>query len=255
MSSAFMKTIKQPVHQIFQRYTMTRPFQLAALLLMALLMQGCAIYGGATDQRLTGTMTDDKTLTTAIKTKLYADSVSSGWNISVYSFYGHVFLVGECPKNLRPTAVKIAKSDARVLSLHTHWFEPLKGETSDFVLATKIRTTLIGTDGLNNTRIETEVNSDRVVLLGVAKDAKERKTAVQAVRNVVGVKTVTSYIMLPKKKDVNYMPTGITYEGLKPSPEAKNQKKPDASKDRPAPAEDVDYDDPNRPNLAPVDEH
>ena len=227
---------------------MTRLFQLTSLILAAFLLQGCALYGGATDQRLSGTMTDDKTLTTAIKTKLMADDVSSGWNISVYSFYGHVFLVGTCPKNLRSKAVTIAKKDKRVLSLTTHWFEPAPGGENNFILATSIRSALIGADGLNNTHFETEVDAGRVVLLGVARDAKERKAAVQTVRNVKGVNTVTSYIMLPMKQGINYMPTGITYQGLKPAgkpAKAKNESKGHEQ------AHDVDYDDPDRPDLSP----
>ena len=229
---------------------MTRLFQLTSLILAAFLLQGCALYGGATDQRLSGTMTDDKTLTTAIKTKLMADDVSSGWNISVYSFYGHVFLVGTCPKNLRSKAVTIAKKDKRVLSLTTHWFEPVAGGENNFILATSIRSALIGADGLNNTHFETEVDAGRVVLLGVARDAKERKAAVQTVRNVKGVNTVTSYIMLPMKQGINYMPTGITYQGLKPAKPAKT-KQDKASNAKPEKAHDVDYDDPDRPDLSP----
>ena len=229
---------------------MTRLFQLTSLILAAFLLLGCALYGGATDQRLSGTMTDDKTLTTAIKTKLMADDVSSGWNISVYSFYGHVFLVGTCPKNLRPKAVTIAQKDKRVLSLTTHWFEPVPGGENNFILATSIRSALIGADGLNNTHFETEVDAGRVVLLGVARDAKERKAAVQTVRNVKGVNTVTSYIMLPMKQGINYMPTGITYQGLKPAKPAK-AKQDKASNAKPEKAHDVDYDDPDRPDLSP----
>ena len=229
---------------------MTRLFQLTSLILVAFLLQGCALYGGATDQRLSGTMTDDKTLTTAIKTKLMADDVSSGWNISVYSFYGHVFLVGTCPKNLRSKAVTIAKKDKRVLSLTTHWFEPVAGGENNFILATSIRSALIGADGLNNTHFETEVDAGRVVLLGVARDAKERKAAVQTVRNVKGVNTVTNYIMLPMKQGINYMPTGITYQGLKPAKPAK-AKQDKASNAKPEKAHDVDYDDPDRPDLSP----
>ncbi len=233
---------------------MTRLFQLTSLILTAFLLQGCALYGGATDERLSGTMTDDKTLTTSIKTKLMSDDVASGWNISVYSFYGHVFLVGTCPKDLRAKAVKIAQKDKRVLSLTTHWFEPVAGGENNFILSTSIRSALIGADGVNNTHFETEVNSGRVVLLGVARDAKERKAAVQTVRNVKGVSTVTSYIMLPKKQGINYMPTGTTYQGLKPAgkaPADKDKAKAKSGSTAPEKAHDVEYDDPDRPDLSP----
>ena len=167
-----------------------------------------------------------------------AERFADGWNISVHCFYGHVFLVGECPKEMRAKAVKIAKRDKRVRSVTTHWFSPRVAETNNFVMATKLRSALIGTGNLNSTRIETEVNSDRVVLLGVANDSNERKTAVRAAREVNGVLTVTSYIMLPMKPGSNFRPTGITYQGFhqpKSQPKAprnagKTQAKPQKAK-------------------------
>ena len=66
-------------------------------------------------------------------------------------------------------------------------------------LATKLRTELIGTKGLSSTRVETEVNAGRVVLLGVVKDNAERQLAIRAARGVSGVTSVTSYLMLPQK--------------------------------------------------------
>ena len=167
-----------------------------------------------------------------------AERFADGWNISVHCFYGHVFLVGECPKEMRAKAVKIAKRDKRVRSVTTHWFSPRVAETNNFVMATKLRSALIGTGNLNSTRIETEVNSDRVVLLGVANDSNERKTAVRAAREVNGVLTVTSYIMLPMKPGSNCRPTGMTYQSFhqpKSQPKAprnagKTQAKPQKAK-------------------------
>lgn len=190
-------------------------FSLCLLLGLLCLVQGCAVYSTATDERLLDTMGSDKAIATLIKTNLMNEKFAEGWSISVYCYYGHVFLVGECPKSLRPKAIEIARKDKRVRSVTPHWFPRRKGD-SDFVLATKLRTALITTGRINSTRIDTEVNANRVVLLGVANSQDERKRAVQAAREVNGVATVTSYLMLPMKPGKNPHPTGITYAGLKP---------------------------------------
>ncbi len=187
-----------------------------ALLALLTLLQGCSVYSVASDERLVDTMSLDNALCGVIKKDLMAKRFADGWNISVYSYYGHVFLVGECPKELRAKAVQIARRDKRVRSVTTHWFTPKPSYNNNLVLATKLRSTLISTGNLNSTRIDTEVNSDRVVLLGVANNSEERKTAVRAARNVNGVATVTSYIMLPIKPGTNFRPTGITYPGFHP---------------------------------------
>ncbi len=66
-------------------------------------------------------------------------------------------------------------------------------------MATDLRTALIGAKDLSSTRIDTEVNAGRVVLLGVVKDNAEKQQAIRIARKVPGVVSVTSYLMLPQK--------------------------------------------------------
>ena len=173
---------------------------LVLLLLSMALINGCAYTGYSLydDQRLMGTMSDDKETSAKIKTALLDESFSGGWSVAVYSFYGHVFLVGEVPENMQGKAVTIANR-YKPRSVTTHWFTPAPSETSNFMLATKLRKDLIGTEGLSSSRIDTEVNAGRVVLLGVVKDEKEKQLAIQAARGVAGVTGVTSYLMLPQR--------------------------------------------------------
>ena len=173
------------------------------LLLLCCLMlnSGCGmLYGVYDDQRLGGTISDDKEISLGIKSDLMDANLSQGWGIKVYCYYGHVFLVGEAPEKMRSQAIRIARRHKGVRSVTSHWFTPAKSDTGDFVLATKLRTELIGTSGLSSTRIDTEVNAGRVVLLGVVKDEAERKLAIRAARQVEGVKQVISYLMLPQKQ-------------------------------------------------------
>ena len=166
------------------------------LLLLCCLMlnSGCGmLYGVYDDQRLGGTISDDKEISLGVKSDLMDANLSQGWGIKVYCYYGHVFLVGEAPEKMRSKAIRIARRHKGVRSVTSHWFTPAKSDTGDFVLATKLRTELIGTSGLSSTRIDTEVNAGRVVLLGVVKDEAERKLAIRAARQVEGVKQVIRY--------------------------------------------------------------
>ena len=142
---------------------------------------------------------EDKGIATGIKTDLLNHKFGDGWNISVYCYYGHVFLVGEVPPQARNEAITIARRDARVRSVRAHWFDAAASETSDLMLATKLRTELIGTSNLSSTRIDTEVNSGRVVLLGVVANEQERTLAVQTAQRVNGVVRVYNYLMLPEE--------------------------------------------------------
>lgn len=169
------------------------------LLLTVLPLSGCgySAYGLYDDKRLMDTITDDKGIATAIKTDLLDNSFSQGWGTAVYCYYGHVFLVGEVPQNMRDKAVTIARRHKGVRSVTTHWFSPATSETSNLVLSARLRTALIRKDKLSSTRIDTEVNAGRVVLLGVVENAAERDLALEAARHVEGVTSVTSYLMTP----------------------------------------------------------
>ncbi len=167
------------------------------LLFMVPILNGCA-YSVYDDQRLMGTMTTDKKLSTRIKTALLNENFTGGMEIAVYSFYGHVFLIGEVPGNMQEKAVVIARRYSP-RSITAHWFTKAKSDISNFVLATKLRTALISTPGLSSTRIDTEVNAGRAVLLGVVQDAQEKDLAIEAARKVQGIISVTSYLMLPQQ--------------------------------------------------------
>lgn len=179
---------------------MLKKFVFPILMLMLLSLEGCAYsaYGVYDDQRLLDTISDDKALATSIKTALINENFSGGMAIAVYCFYGNVFLVGEIPQKLEGKALAIARS-FKPRSVTPHWFAPAKSERNNLILATDLRTALIGAKDLSSTRIDTEVNAGRVVLLGVVKDNAEKQQAIRIARKVPGVVSVTSYLMLPQK--------------------------------------------------------
>lgn len=168
------------------------------LLLSLCSLTACgSAYGLYDDKRLMGTISDDKGIATSIKSELMSKDFSKGWSTAVYCYYGNVYLVGEVPENMRERAVSIAKKTKDVRSVTTHWFSPAKSETNDMVLATRLRTALIAAKGLSSTRVDTEVNAGRIVLLGVVENARERDLALDTARRVEGATSVKSYLILP----------------------------------------------------------
>ena len=170
--------------------------RIALLLVATQLLSACAIWGVAEDKRLSDTMRDDKALATSIKSAIMQEKFSDGWSVSVYSYYRKVFMVGEVPGTMQSRAVEIAKSK-KPRSVTTHWFTKSKNDSSNIGLATRLRGALIGTKGLSSTRIDTEVNAGRVILLGVVDSEQEKDLAVKTAQGVEGVTNVTSYLMLP----------------------------------------------------------
>jgi osmotically-inducible protein OsmY len=171
---------------------------LVFLLLAALCcLNGCA-YGLYEDQRLMDTIVDDKAMSGAIKSDLLGESFTGGWSVAVYCYYKNVFLVGEVPESMQHKALETARRH-KPYSVTPHWFSPAKSDVSDIELAARLRKELIGVKGLSSTRIDTEVNAGRVVLLGVVKNDEEKRLAVQTARKTSGVHAVTSYLMLPQR--------------------------------------------------------
>lgn len=171
---------------------------LLLLLLSAMALSGCAYggYGLYDDQRLMDTITADRKLSAKIKTALINESFSGGWAVAVYSYYSQVFLVGQIPPDMQEKALTIARR-YKPRSVTAHWFEPATSETGDISLAASLRARLIGTKGLSSSRVDTEVNSGRVVLLGVVKDDSERHLAIETAQKTPNVTLVTSYLLLP----------------------------------------------------------
>ena len=95
------------------------------LLCCLMLSSGCAsLYGVYDDQRLGGTISDDKEISLGIKSDLMDANLSQGWGIKVYCYYGHVVLVGEAPEKMRSQAIRIARRHKGVRSVTSHWFTP-----------------------------------------------------------------------------------------------------------------------------------
>lgn len=183
------------------RFTWATLRQLAilCLLCLGLFAQGCAYsaYGVYDDKRMMDTIRADQTMAKSIKAALMREDMGNTFSVSVYCFYGHVFLVGEASKQMQAKALKIARS-YNPASVTPHWFTKKESDRSNIALSADLRAALIGAKGLSSTRIDTEVNAGRVVLLGVVHDDSEKQLAIRIARGIKGVNSVISYLMLPQ---------------------------------------------------------
>ena len=110
------------------------------LLCCLMLSSGCAsLYGVYDDQRLGGTISDDKEISLGVKSDLMDANLSQGWGIKVYCYYGHVFLVGEAPEKMRSKAIRIARKCMRIVY-----------ENIVFAIGVKLVCLLLGALGIAN---------------------------------------------------------------------------------------------------------
>jgi hyperosmotically inducible protein len=87
---------------------------------------------------------------------------------------------------------------AGVKSVTPYWFVPLKVRMteSDIALKLRLEKSLVGASGVTSSRIDSVVNSGRVVLLGITETAAERDAAISAARGTSGVRSVTSFLFM-----------------------------------------------------------
>jgi len=67
---------------------------------------------------------------------------------------------------------------------------------SDTALKLRLERNLVSAGGVTSSRIDSVVNSGRVVLLGVTESDQERDAAVSAARGTSGVRSVTSFLFM-----------------------------------------------------------
>ena len=174
-----------------------RSFVLLATFVSLACMTGCAaIPAVVEDERSMTTYTADTQIEADIKADLLNKNVGKAYDINVYSFRGHVFLVGEADSDYRTFAEKTAHATDGVRKLTTHWFAVgTSNRASDTTIEAAIDTNLLFAKGVASTRVSVDVWGGHVVLLGIMADEGEIARAVREAHGANGVKSVTSYLM------------------------------------------------------------
>ena len=184
------------------------PFYLFFLLALALLTTGCppkTIYEVAMDERSVGDLTKDKEIEAKVKSAFADDETVDALDISVYSFYGKVYLVGQKKTDAQKMrAIEIAQKTGGVKSVTTYILQK-KGEdedscgtTNSLEITAKVNAALIGDGDIWSTNVEVQTVQCNVVLLGLVGSEKEIEKSIVHAKGVEGVRSVKSFLVSVK---------------------------------------------------------
>ena len=180
-------------------------FWLGCLVAMAMsAMVGCApavigagAVGGykvATDDRSTGTVLDDATITARVKTALIGESEVKARDIDVDTVSGVVSLSGYLDSRQEvERAVAVARKVEGVKQVKNELKVGSRtaGQVvDDQVLGAKVKAKLMEAPGIRSLNIDVDVYSGTVTLTGTVNGKAQKKKVLGLVRSVAGVKGV-----------------------------------------------------------------
>ena len=182
---------------------MTRYLGLLAALVMVF-TTGCtaALIGGAagggyavaTDERQTGRMMDDSTITTRIKNDMIKDDLVKAHQVDVDTVGGHVTLTGVVKtRQESKRAIQIASRQAGVKSVRNNLQigEKTWGESfDDKWLGSKIKSKLVAEPEIRSLNIDVDVHKGIVTLTGVVGNRYQKKRAMEIARATKGARRV-----------------------------------------------------------------
>jgi hyperosmotically inducible protein len=180
------------------------------LLGLAVLATGCppkTIYEVVMDERSVGDLTKDKEIEVKVKTAFVDDETVEALDISVYSFYGDVYLVGQKETEAQEKrAVEIAKKTEAVKSVTTYILQK-KGEdedscgtTNSLEITAKVSAALIGDEDIWSTNVEVQTVQCNVVLLGLVGSEEEIEKSIVHAKGAEGVRSVKSFLVSVKAR-------------------------------------------------------
>ena len=174
---------------------------LGAALLLALTALGpggcTTVSGRPAPPEVAESRYDDAGIKTAITSQLLKANATKANDINVHCFNGHVFLVGEADQTFRELALKEAEKAEGAVHVTTHWFPTGTASTlKDAAVEAEIETSLLFTEDISTRRVAVDVWGGNVVLTGLVAKQAEIDQAVAKIRQLPGVKSVTSYLAI-----------------------------------------------------------
>lgn len=197
-----------------------RTIKLLTLGVSASILSGCfplvagGVAGGAlviADRRSSATQATDRGIqleAESFLTKKYGDNI----HINVSVFNRRVLLTGETRTEAIKTSVE---ADIRNMKNVTAIFNEmvaapissLSARANDSYLTTRIKTTLIATEGVPSNSMKVVTEASKVYLMGIVTEA-EANRAVEIARSVPGVKQVTKVFDLISEADKKRLDSG-----------------------------------------------
>ena len=151
-------------------------------------------YAVATDERQTGRMMDDSTITIRINSAMIKDDLVKAHQIDVDTVGGHVTLTGVVKtRKESQRAVQIATREAGVKSVRNNLQIGEKtwgGTFNDSWLGSKIKSKLIAEPEIRSLNIDVDVHKGIVTLTGVVGDTYQKKRAIEIARATDGTRKV-----------------------------------------------------------------
>lgn len=168
--------------------------------LIAILNSGCGtIYEAAVDERSVSTIASDKVIEVKIMKKL-ADAKSGDLvDVSVTSYQGNVFLVGEYVDLAQKSRfLSAAKSVEGVRSVKSYFLKADKNTPCDtkknLGITAKVKAALIGDKSIWSTNVKVSTMQCQVVLWGTVGSSTEVTKSIEHAKSVEGVKSVKSFL-------------------------------------------------------------
>jgi hyperosmotically inducible protein len=162
----------------------------------AVLIGGAAAggYAVATDERQSGRMMDDSTITTRINKAMIKDDLVKAHHIDVDTVDGHVTLSGlaKTDAELR-RAVQIAKQEDGVKSVRNNLQvgEKTWGQSfNDKWMVSKIKSKLIAEPEIRSLNIDVDVHKGVVTLTGIVGNKYQKKRAIEVAKATEGTRRV-----------------------------------------------------------------
>lgn len=195
-------------------------YKIGALIIGSVMLSGCVapvLVGGAavttatvvTDRRTAGAIVSDEVIEQTVYydiKKAFSEQQDKNSHISVTSYDGKVLLSGEVPNYAtKELAGRTARGSTDVASVVNELaVMPTTSATqrlSDSLLATKVRTALIGTKQVSLNQMKVTVDRGIVYLMGIVTE-QESRIAAKRVSEVSGVVRVVKLFSVESEAEV-----------------------------------------------------
>lgn len=188
-----------------------------SVILASVLISGCApvLVGGAaitsatvmTDRRSTGSIVDDEVLEKRVRYEIGEVIGHDKHHIAVTSYEGKVLLTGEVLTSLdkeRAQAVATKSVGVNTVINELAVMDPSSVTTllSDSMLATKVRSAIIGTENISLNQMKVTVQRGMVYLMGIV-TPEEAKLASKVAAGVNGVQQVVTCFNVETKAAID----------------------------------------------------
>jgi hyperosmotically inducible protein len=167
-------------------------------------LTGCGtIYKASVDERSVGSFVDDGRIESSVRARIINDPVVKLRDMSVNSYLGTVYLVGEFDADQQKMrAVRLAREVEGVRRVTVVPFQksedPTCGATDDLALFAKIKARLVEDADVWSTQVDVKMVQCNAVLLGLVKSQRDADRIVAHTGAVEGVRTVQNHIRIIK---------------------------------------------------------